>query len=357
MEGYKPDVAEARKYWDAFWSQQAIDRPALCVTAPRRGRARPASGWTPVKSCHACMSGEYLPLLEEAERLMESTFYGGEAMPSFEVTLGPDQFAAFLGARLEAREGHFTTWACPVLDELEGFAAAIDEAEDGYFARLRAFLEAARDYAGGRFLISQLDLHSNIDSLSALRGPQNLCMDIMDEPEEVRRVVDAIDGLYPRVLDMAWEAAGMAKAGSIGWAPTYCEHGRFAVVQCDFSCMLGPAQAREFVIPSIRREVECLDHCVYHYDGKEALGHLEDILAIEGIDCVQWVPGDGNPRSIEWMDLLHRIQAAGKSLWIYDWTAEEIAARHRELDPEKVVFSLDVESQDEAERLLERVRL
>jgi succinate dehydrogenase flavin-adding protein (antitoxin of CptAB toxin-antitoxin module) len=60
------------------------------------------------------------------------------------------------------------------------------------------------------------------------------------------------------------------------------------------------------------KKLHFLDHCVYHYDGKGALGHLDDILAIPDIDVIQWVPGDGNPRSIEWMDLLHKIQAAGK---------------------------------------------
>ena len=56
---------------------------------------------------------------------------------------------------------------------------------------------------------------------------------------------------------------------------------------------------------------------------------------MDEIDCVQWVPGAGQPRTVEWMDLLQKIQAAGKSVWIYDWTVEEIMAYHKELAPDK----------------------
>ena len=99
-----------------------------------------------------------------------------------------------------------------------------------------------------------------------------------------------------------------------------------------------------------------MDNAAYHYDGKEALVHLDDILAIKGIDAIQWVPSDGQPRSVEWMDLLRRIQAAGKGLWIYDWTADEIKTRFKELKPEGLVFYVGVESEGEGHELIEYVR-
>ena len=202
-----------------------------------------------------------------------------------------------------------------------------------------------------------LDLHSNLDAISAIRSPQELCYDLMDEPAEVKRVLDEINQTYPVVYDRVYEAGEMARTGSAGWAPTYCPpaEGRFAVVQCDFSCLISPDQAREFVIPSIREEVSHLGHCVYHYDGKGALGHIDDILAIPGIDVVQWVPGDGQPRTIEWMDLLKKIQAAGKGLWIYDWTPEEILERHHELSPAGLVFSSWIPSRSAADEFLARM--
>ncbi len=113
---------------------------------------------------------------------------------------------------------------------------------------------------------------------------------------------------------------------------------------------------RTFAIPAIEYEVNHLKHCVYHYDGKEALGHLDDILAIKGIDVIQWVPGSGNPRSIEWMDLLKRIQKAGKGLWIYDWSAEEIKQHFKELKPEGLLFQVTAGSAEEADGLIGYVK-
>ena len=154
---------------------------------------------------------------------------------------------------------------------------------------------------------------------------------------------------------MAYKAGNMEKTGSIGWAPTYAHKGKFAVIQCDFSCLISPQQVREFVIPAVEEEAAFLDYSVYHYDGKDALGHLDDILAIKDIDVIQWVPGDGQPRSIEWMELLKKIQKAGKGLWIYDWTCEEILQNFKELKPEGLVFSVGASSEDEAKRLVENV--
>ena len=44
---YKPDLEEAKRYWRAFWEKEIIDRPAMCVTAPRRGMENKAYGLCP----------------------------------------------------------------------------------------------------------------------------------------------------------------------------------------------------------------------------------------------------------------------------------------------------------------------
>ena len=350
---YKDDFEGAKKYWSAFWNKEMIDRPVVSITAPKKGIEMPSYYWSPTYSYNVCMDGNYQEALNKYEDVVAATYYGGEALPSFEVTLGPDQYAGFLGSKIEAGEGFYTTWAHPVVDDWSNFEVKIDQSTGSYFDKVKKYMDYAATFAKDKFFINMLDLHSNMDALSALRGPQDLCMDLYDCPEEVHRVLNEVRKTYPEVFEMAFKAGDMKNRGSIGWAPTYCGDGKFAVIQCDFSCMLSPTQAREFVIPAIAEEAAYLDHSVYHYDGKEALGHLDDVLAIKEIDCIQWVPGTGTPPTIEWMDLLQKIQKSGKSLWIYDWTAEDIKAHFKELEPNKVAFSLGVGSQDEADSLLE----
>jgi hypothetical protein len=325
----------------------------VSITAPKKDRIVSGFDSLPIRTFRTCMSKNYDNYLKDFENSAQNIYYAGESVPSIDINLGPDQFAGFLGSKIEAVDGHYTTWAQPIVEDWSKFEVRIDKSEDSYYNHIKLFYEYAVKYSKGNYLINQLDLHSNIDAMSALRGPQDLCFDIMDCPEDVHRILNKIDNVYDDVFMMAYNAGEMKKRGSIGWAPTYCESGKFAVIQCDFSCMLSPTQAREFVIPSIMREAAYLDRSVYHYDGKDALGHLDDILAIKDIDCIQWVPGDGQPRSLEWMDILKKIQKAGKSLWIYDWTADEIKTNFKELEPNKVAFSLGVANEDEADGLLE----
>lgn len=346
---FKKQLEHTKKYAEAFWQHQMLDRPYVAVTAP----LTPGSfEWTPAKSFRACMSEDYDSILIPFAKQVEQTFYGGEALPNLELTLGPDQYAAFLGGEIGVSEEAYTTWVLPCVEDWTGFDAVIDKRENGYYDKLRKYFVYASDFCKDKFMLNMLDLHSNMDALSALRGAQDLCMDLYDCPEEVHRVLDQVRGTYREIYQMAYDLGRMGEVGTIGWSPIYCE-GKSAVLQCDFSCLLSPGQGKEYVFPAIREEAEFLDHCIYHLDGKDALVHLDTILSIDRIDCIQWVPGAGQPRTLEWMDLLKKIQAAGKSVWLYDWSAEEIMAYHKELEPDKVAYSVWTATAGEAERLLE----
>ncbi len=53
-------------------------------------------------------------------------------------------------------------------------------------------------------------------------------------------------------------------------------------------------------------------------------------------------------------DLLKKIQAGGKSVWLRDWTAEEILA-DKEPDPALTAFVLHLNSESEAEDFMEKL--
>lgn len=54
------------------------------------------------------------------------------------------------------------------------------------------------------------------------------------------------------------------------------------------------------------------------------------------------------------MELLKKIQKAGKSVWVYDWTKEEILS-DTELDPKLTMFNLSVSSETEAEEFMKQL--
>jgi 5-methyltetrahydrofolate--homocysteine methyltransferase len=206
-------------------------------------------------------------------------------------------------------------------------------------------------HAQGRYLIGICDLHSNADTLSALRGPDRLCLDLLLTPELVDRAMREVRRLYQPVYNGIYDACELSRQdGTIGWAPFWCP-GKFATIQCDFSCMVSPETARRAILPALEEEAEFLDHCVYHLDGKEALVHLDDILAIKKIDVIQWVSGAGQKPMWQWLDVLKKIQRAGKGLWIYEINAEQVKQVHKELDPTGVLYSVDAQNAAEIEDL------
>ena len=342
---YKPDFEQARTYWRAFWEHSLLDRPIVMAPTPKD----PAH---PVKrpSILTRAGGDYSGALDRFEHWAAATYFAGEAMPSMDVWFGPDQFAAFMGAKLAYAEDDETSWTTPCVSDWRAVTLKLDESPGSVWSELLAFAKIAAQRGQGKFLVSTLDMHTNLDALRGLRGTQELCFDLVDCPDGVERAMQQVRALYAPVYEAVY-AAGDMRRGATSWLPSYCEQ-RYAVVECDVICLLGPRHARRFVLPAIAEEAAYLEHCIYHLDGPDALIHLDDILAIPDIDAIQWVPGDGQPRSVEWLALLQKIQAAGKGLWL-DWTIDEIHQHYRDLRPEGLCFYVTPGSPQEADELLE----
>ena len=339
------DFERKQKYFDAFWEKEIIDRPLIAVQAPLQPTA-------PIDYYSCIEKGDYLAVIENAAQRMKNTWFGGEAIPMLDCTFGPDQFASFLGGKIDFAKD--TTWVKPFWDDdYNEEYVKYDTSKGSYHDKLMTFIKTAAEYANGSFLISMLDIHSNIDAIMAARGSQNLCMDLIDNPDNVEKVLNKLLPLFPKLVDSVSQAGNMEKYGYMGWLPTYSRE-KFAVIQCDFSIMISPEMTRRFVIPALEYEASCLKHCIYHYDGIGALSHLDDILAIKEIDAIQWVPGEGKPKTIEWMDLYKKIQKSGKCLWL-DWSAQEIKDHFKELKPEGILFDVRVNSREEGEELIDFV--
>lgn len=344
LAAFKPDFEDARRRWAAFWQGDIVDRPILMVRAPKAG--------APGKP-----SPEYLGWLHDPEETVsrvipwaESVYWGGDAVPTCAPCFGPDQFAAFLGGKMNwSPDSPSTTWADAFVNEWrEALPLGLDTANPLY-ARMKRVMEQTAAAVDGRVVIAHLDLHSNLDGLSAMRGPARLCEDMLDYPELIDEAMDSVRAIYAPMYDELYQAGAMDVTGSSGWMAAYCED-RYNVIQCDAICLISPKMSRRWVIPALEEEANFLDHCIYHFDGPGALPHLEDILAIPGIDVIQWVPGDGQPPQLEWMDVLKRIQAAGKSI-ILHLSPAQVKQVHGQFDPAKVIYDCWAGSEAEAREL------
>jgi len=341
----KPNSAETKERWRAFWSHEMLDRPICAITGPKAG-ANPPPGPVYMAEAVEDPSG----VAERFCRAVEARFWMGEAIPERDPSFGPDQYAAFLGGRLErASEPIETSWAVPMVESWETAPPLRLDPENQTWQKMLGTAETFARVGEGRFLVSVIDLHSNMDALSALRGPQRLMLDVHDCPEMIDRAMAEVRATYQPVYDALFRASKMDERGSVAMG-MYCE-GKHAIVQSDVICMLSPGHFRRWVLPALEEETSFLDHSVMHYDGPGALVHLDDVLALPKLDIIQWQPGAGAAPLPEWMDLYKRIQAAGKAV-VLGGSIEEVKRFHRELRPDLVVYSTWAGSEKDAEELL-----
>ena len=106
-------MARALARHEAFWRGELEEGPLMWVTAanakPGPLIPEPASEeelWTNV---------DYV--IASTEASLARTHFAGDALPVFCPWLGPDQFAAWLGAELVLKPRAFTSWAKPFVED------------------------------------------------------------------------------------------------------------------------------------------------------------------------------------------------------------------------------------------------
>lgn len=349
---YKPDFNRAKEVWEAFWAGEIAGRPPVLVSVTKPGTE--TINVTANRYINA-VHGKHEEQLGIIDRWLESTLFLGELIPKFAPDHGPDQVAACLGTELifnQSSRNH-TNWAKPAIDDWDVFMPLKLRENNATWASLLRFSRTLANHSEGRYLVSCIDFHTHFDALAALRHNDRLCMDFYDFPAVVKSAAEQAAALYPKIYSDLYEAGNMGgDRGCIGAHP-FWSPGRFATIQCDFIALVGPVIFRKYIMPAIESEVAFLDHCSFHLDGPAALTHLDDILAIEGIDIIQWVPGAGQRPDNEWPELMKRCQEAGKAVWVRDVDFQKLKALHSELRPNRVIYSLSARDETEAQHMMQ----
>lgn len=343
---YKPDFEPAARRWEAFWHGELIDRPPTVITVRRQNAPeRPGVGQL------EGMDGDYEGALDKFEGWVQTIYFAGEAMPQFLPGLGPDQFAGFMGGKMGFAEEHDTSWALPSVDDWRDVLPLRIDPDNQYWRHILAFYEVAGKRAAGKFFVSTPDMHSNLDALAALRGYQRFCLDMIDQPQLVDRLVAEVIELYEPVYNGVFSAAKMDKMRwTTNWSRLACL-GKGEMIQCDFCALMSPEMFRRWVRPALEAECEFLDYTFYHLDGPDALVHLPELLALPRLHGIQWVPTD-DQHQYQWMELFQTIQKAGKAVQVHG-DAEAIKWVHPQLRPELVTYIVEsIQTPTEADELL-----
>jgi hypothetical protein len=340
----------------AWFEQQVIDRPPVRFykhnVEYEGGETLNRSRWPTLKD--RWFDVEYQ--IESFERVAGASVFYAETFPVFWPNLGPNVYAAFYAGRLEFAE--VTSWYEPVLANLDDLAPLKrDPFQSLNFKKLEQLTAAALERCRGRYFVGYTDLHPSLDCVAAWRGATELCLDLVESPEKLVPLLDLSVRDFHRIFDDFDTMLKKWNQPSVSWMgiPS-C--GKMHIPSSDFASMISPEHFKEFSLPQLRREIAGMDHNIYHVDGKGVARHLDAILSIPEIQAIQWVQGMGEDTPIlQWVPLLKRIQAAGKSV-IVDLRLAELEAFIGQMRPEGVFLCLEVDQGQEPEILkrLERWR-
>jgi len=348
---YREDMDEVRARLTTWWNGGDIGRPAMQITAPRPQpiedipeMPEPA-GWLTHYS-----TTNFAYRVNLSARAHINTYYLAEAVPAVAPDLAPNCLALFLGC--PGVEMPSTCWCEPCIASPE--TARFEYDPDNFFWQFALRLGGEQMRIGrGKFLFQFPDLIEALDTLAAMRGTEQLLIDLIERPDWVHASLRQITDRYFHYYDVLYDLFRDEVGGSIfwAWAP-----GRMAKFQCDFSAMISADMFGEYMVPALTEMCERVSYCMYHWDGPGAVQHHDHLLSIPRLTMLQWTPGAGAEPTWDkrWWPQYHKTIEAGKKLLIGADSVDTLRVLKKEFGPKlkQCLINMSAESRDQAEEAI-----
>ncbi len=279
----------------------------------------------------------------------------GDILPVAFVDMGTVSLAAYLGAQVELTDE--TIWYHPRPEPPDEWGPLRFDPDAPWFRIHEAVYRRSMAAAGENYVIGQPGIGSNIEVLAAVRGGEALMLDLIENPDWVHARVHEINQAFYAAFDRIYDIIRLPDGSSCTSYFALWGEGKTSVITLDPIAMISPAMFEEFVLPPLVEQVNWLDHSLLHVDGTAALRHLDLILAIPGLDAVEWTPeptqpGGGNPR---WYPLYRRIKEAGKAVQAILVEPEDVVPLLKNVGADGMYITAFCRDAAEAEELLEAV--
>lgn len=311
---FQQDFQETKVHFLSWWKNEDIGRPMVKLVGVDGDPILPSTPPKDNQDLH--IGAEFRFSLYEANT-RNKTFFG-ETFPFMDANMGPGSMAAYLGDPPIFETD--TVWYREVAREslLELGILHFDPDNSWWQEHLKQIKHLTALAKGTPFLPTIPDILENLDILSLLRSPQDLCYDLIDEPELVLDYIRQIDDLYFQYYDPMYEIVkdedgGCCYTAFSIWAPDKC-----AKIQCDFSALMSPVQFENLVLDSLRKQTEEIPYTLYHLDGPDAIRHVDALMKLDKLNALQWTHGaaEVDAGNEKWFPLFDKVRAAGKGLWI-----------------------------------------
>jgi len=333
----KQNEEEARERLRAFWAGASLGRPALHVVVQH-----PAWRNAPVAQSEApSVVNDWSPdwHARRAASVLDNTEFLAEAMPG--ATL---RFGALLTVLAVLAGGDYayhsdSAWIRPLPGIWERSLPSFCPSS-APVRGLERCLRAMADIVGTRGFVNPPVLLDGLTTMSGFRTPEQLCIDILERPGDVRRWSTALTDLYIASYQHFYELVRRWGYGdTTTWLCAMAE-GPLEAVQCDFAVMLSPRMFETFVLPDLARTVEAFEYSLYHLDGTVQLRFIGLLATIPGLKGIQWNPEPGAGSPVLWLDALRDIRRHGWCLHVHCPSVADGVRLAEELGPDGLLLVL-----------------
>jgi len=350
IDGYENDFAIFNKWWNG----EDIGRCLISISAPINDGESPPP--LPEKPEDRWLDLEYIKAA--ADYQIRHTFFGGDAVPIWHGGYaGNDSIPAFLGCNVVLDES--TGWWQPVIAD-GALSSHLPEKlnikeNNKWWNNSQQMHNIANECAAGKAVPSVPAIGGPGDVLSALRSNEKLLFDMIEEPETVKKFEDYLIEIWIKVYSHYYELHKEASFGGSSnfffglWAP-----GTFYIPSNDFSYMISTEMYERVFLDAMTRQINFLDYSLFHVDGIEAFRHVDMLCSIKKLTALQILPGAGKPSPLRYMDVLKKVQRAGKGLHI-TIPPNEVKTALETLSHKGLIVATYCETAEEADELVKFV--
>ncbi|NJL30682.1 MAG: hypothetical protein HC898_03090 [Phycisphaerales bacterium] len=327
----KPDFARTMERMEAWWHCQVIDRAVVQMYV------KPTKPCTWPKGEHETLRQRWMDVEFQARLALAEAVrrdYVADSFPMWMPNLGPEILATLYGVDLEF--GDKTSWSKPILHDGSQWAEVVKIQPDFhnvYWQTIEQLMDCGLELGRGKYLVGVPDLHGSMDILAALREPQELCIDLLEYPQDVQAAGMHFSQGFVEAFNRCVQKLKAHGQPITTWLHILHE-GPCYIPNCDFWCMLSPQVGRDMAAPMTRVEMQPMARSIYHLDGPDALRHLDTVLELPGLNGVQFICGAGKGPAAKWLDVYKRCLAAGKCVHIDAQGPEDAMMVLRALGPE-----------------------
>lgn len=367
---YKEDWPRAKQTLESFWAREYTGRALAGILSPRKSSR--------VDRFPHLTNGPWLGELEkfrddDLESIhkwwtdpeenynrmkfwMENTAFVGEAVPATYINWGASAACAFWGAPPEFNKT--SVWFPKVIEDWDSWEWTFNMETDPWFHTILDILQVFIDRNREEYFIGVPEIGNAADNLSLMRSASDLAMDLVLHPDAVKQAVDVMSDAWVEIENLFFERSRDAnqEGGVLAWLNLWAP-GQHDQVANDFSSMLSPEMFKDFFFPELRKMGSALDFTTFHLDGPQCImNHVDILLEIDEIDCIQFTPGAGSPPTShpEYLPVFRKIQEAGKRLYLLV-EPREIETILEHLSARGLFLNSWAESEETAESMIKHI--